>query len=43
MDKIASTLEPEIIVSHLKKLNCRDYEKMLERVEKLINLKRNTY
>lgn len=43
MDKVAITLEPDVIISYLKKLNCRDYEKMLERVEKLINLKRKIF
>lgn len=36
MDRITNSLEPKVIVNYFKKLNCRDYEKLLERVKKLM-------
>lgn len=36
MDRITSSLEPKVIINYLKKLNCRDYEKLLERVKKVM-------
>lgn len=39
MDRVASCLDPKVIINFLKKLNCRDYEKLIGRVVKLIEFK----
>lgn len=32
MDRIAMVLEPSVVVAYLQKINCRDYEDLIDRV-----------
>ncbi|KAI1722849.1 DEAD/DEAH box helicase domain-containing protein [Ditylenchus destructor] len=41
LDRLAATLEPAPIIEYLKHLNCRDYDSLIERVEKHLHNRRS--